>query len=145
MGWAVSPNAVLGSRGSVQNGKPAPLNSRSTDVRHTPKKQLMTHKIALAAAFSVVFAAGLVASSANAAEEGDAPKPCVATSFKISKVGATCKSGGQPAVKKMMKAAVKKAKAAGVTEGMKCKDCHEDLKTYTLKGTDPVGAIKKWL
>lgn len=105
----------------------------------------MTHKIALAAAFSALFAAGLVASRANAAEDGDAPKPCVAKSFKISKVGAACESGGQAAVKKMMKAAVKKAKAAGVTEGMKCKDCHTDLKKFGLKGEDPVGAIKKWL
>ncbi|MGH1342276.1 MAG: hypothetical protein ACRBN8_12030 [Nannocystales bacterium] len=105
----------------------------------------MTHKTALAAAFSVVFAAGLVASSARAAEDGAAPKPCVATSFKIAKVGAKCESEGQSGVKKMMKAAVKKAKAAGVTEGMKCKDCHVDLKSYKLKGDDPVGAIKKWL
>lgn len=105
----------------------------------------MTHKIALAASFSVLFAAGLFASSASAAPEGEAPKPCVGTSFKIAKVGAACESGGQAAVKKMMKAAVKKAKAAGVTEGMKCKDCHTSLKTYELKGDDPVGAIKKWL
>lgn len=80
-----------------------------------------------------------------AAAEGDAPKPCVGSSFKISKVGAACESGGQAAAKKIMKAAVKKAKAAGVTDGMKCKDCHEDFKTYKLKGDDPVGAIKKWL
>lgn len=105
----------------------------------------MTHRIALAAAFSLLFTAGLVGSTAMAAPEGDAPKPCVGTSFKISKVGAACKSGGQAAVKKMMKAAVKKAKAAGVTEGMKCKACHEDFKSYKLKGDDPVGAIKKWL
>ncbi len=104
----------------------------------------MTHKIALAAAFSAVFAAGLVASSASAAED-DAPKSCVSKSFKISKVGAACESGGQAEVKKIMKAAVKKAKAAGVTEGMKCTDCHTDLKTYKLKGDDPVGTIKKWL
>ncbi len=105
----------------------------------------MTHKIALAAAFSAIFAAGLLASSANAADEGEAPKPCRATSFKIAKVQAACESGGQKAAKALMKAATKKAKAAGVTEGMGCKDCHDDLKTYTLSGDDPVGAIKKWL
>lgn len=106
----------------------------------------MTHKIALAAAFSAIFAAGLLASSANAADEGEAPKPCVAKSFKIAKVQAACESGGQKAVKALMKAATKKAKAAGVTEGMKCKDCHVDLsKTFKLKGDDPVGTIKKWL
>lgn len=105
----------------------------------------MTHKIALAAAFSAIFAAGLLASSANAADEGEAPKPCAATSFKIDKVRAACESGGQKGAKKLMQKAVKAAKAAGVTEGMKCKDCHVDLKSYKLKGDDPVGKIKKWL
>ena len=105
----------------------------------------MTHKIALAAAFSAIFAAGLVGASANAADEGEAPKPCVAKTFKIAKVQQLCESGGQKPVKDLMKKAVKKAKAAGVTEGMKCKDCHVDLKAYKLKGDDPVGAIKKWL
>lgn len=107
----------------------------------------MTHKIALAAAFSALFVGGLAASTATTAHAADdaAPKPCVATSFKIDKVKAACESGGQSAAKKAMKAAVKKAKAAGVTEGMKCKDCHVDLKSYKLKGDDPVGAIKKWL
>ncbi len=104
----------------------------------------MTHKIALAAAFSAIFTAGLVASSANAADGEEAP-PCVAKSFKIDKVKAACEAGGQKEVKKIMKAAAKKAKAAGVEEGMKCKDCHVDLKSYKLKGDDPVGAIKKWL
>ncbi len=104
----------------------------------------MTRKIAIAAAFSALFAAGLTAGQANA-EDPATPKPCVGTSFKIKQVGAACKSGGQAEVKKMMKAAVKKAKAAGETEGMKCKDCHVDLKTYKLTGDDPVGKIKKWL
>ncbi len=104
----------------------------------------MTHKIALAAAFSAIFAAGLVASSANA-EEGDAPKPCVAKTFKIKKVENACKTGGSKVVKAMMKKAKKKAEAAGEGEGMKCKDCHVDLKAYKLKGDDPVGKIKKWL
>ena len=105
----------------------------------------MTHKIALAAAFSALFAAGLVASSATAAEDGEAEKPCVAKTFKIDKVKAACDAGGQKAVKKLMQDAAKKAKAAGVEEGMKCKDCHVDLKDYKLKGSDPVGEIKKWL
>ena len=105
----------------------------------------MTHKIALAAAFSAIFAAGLVAPSANAADEGEADKPCVAKTFKIDKVKAACESGGQKAAKKLMQDAAKKAKAAGAEEGMKCKDCHVDLKAYKLKGTDPVGEIKKWL
>lgn len=103
-----------------------------------------THKIALAAAFSSIFAAGLVASSAIAAED-EAPKPCVATSFKIAKVKAACDASGSKGAKDLMKEAVNKAKKAGVVEGMKCKDCHEDLKSYKLKGDDPVGKIKKWL
>jgi len=105
----------------------------------------MTHKLALAAAFSAIFAAGLAASSASAAD-GDEPTPCNAKTFKIAKVKAACESGGQKAVKKLMKAAVKKAKAAGVTEGMKCKDCHESLKTFDNKGGKAsVDRIKKWL
>jgi len=104
----------------------------------------MTHKIALTAAFSTLFAAALVASSAVAAED-EAPKPCNAKTFKIDKVKAMCDSGGQDAVKKAMKKAVGDAKKEGVVEGMKCKDCHEDLKSYKLKGDDPVGRIKKWL
>lgn len=82
---------------------------------------------------------GLVSGSAAA----DDPKPCLAKSFEIAKVEAACNSGGQDKVKTMMKAAVKKAKAAG--ESMTCKSCHNSLKTYDLKGDDPVGEIKKWL
>jgi hypothetical protein len=103
----------------------------------------MTHKIALAAAFSALFLGG-VASSASAADDA-APKPCVNSSFKIAKVKEACDAGGKKAATKLMKDAVKKAKAAGETEGMKCKDCHVDLKAYKLKGDDPVGRIKKWL
>lgn len=103
----------------------------------------MTHKLALAAAFSAIFAAGLFAGAANAAE-GDAPKPCVAKTFKIKKVEEACKRGGQSVVKKMMKEAAKKAKAAGQTEGMKCNSCH-NLKDYKVSDAANVEKIKKWL
>lgn len=86
-----------------------------------------------------MFCAGLWTSQAQA----DDPKPCTAKSFKIAKVKAACEAGGQPAAKKLMKAATKKAKAAGET--MTCKTCHDNLKTFSLAGDDPVGKIKKWL
>ncbi len=103
----------------------------------------MTHKLALAAAFSAIFAAGLFAGVANAAE-GDAPKPCVAKTFKIKKVEEACRTGGQPAAKKLMKKLVKKAKEAGETEGMKCNSCH-NLKDYKVSDSANVAKIKKWL
>lgn len=107
----------------------------------------MTRQRTLIAAPSMIltaiFATGLLAGNVSAGE-GD-PKPCVSSSFKIAKVEAACKTGGQAAAKRLMKDATKKAKAAGVTEGMKCNDCHANLKTYELKGSDSVAKIKKWL
>ncbi|MEX1365845.1 MAG: hypothetical protein AB1Z98_22140 [Nannocystaceae bacterium] len=88
---------------------------------------------------SGLLAGGLLSGSASAED----PTPCKATSFKIDKVKAACADGGQAKVKTMMKAAVKKAKAAGET--MNCKTCHTSLKTYELTGDDPVGEINKWL
>lgn len=101
--------------------------------------RMLTSPASLVVLLSGLLVGGLVSGSAAA----DDPKPCLATSFKIAKVEAACNSGGQDKVKTMMKAAVKKAKAAG--ESMTCKSCHNSLKTYDLKGDDPVGEIKKWL
>lgn len=92
---------------------------------------------------TVIFATGLLAGNVSAGE-GD-PKPCVSSSFKTAQVQAACKAGGQAAAKRVMKDAAKKAKAAGVTEGMKCKNCHTSLKTYELTGADAVTNLKKWL
>lgn len=89
--------------------------------------------------FGGLLVGGLLSSTASAED----PKPCVAKKFKISKVEAACKDGGQAAAKKLMQKAVKKAKAEG--EKMNCKTCHDNLKTYSLSGKDPVGSIKKWL
>ena len=71
--------------------------------------------------FCAVFAVGLFIGLAKA----DGPKPCVSTNFKHAKVKKACASGGQSAAKKLMKAAVKKAKASG--KKMDCKTCHTKL------------------
>jgi len=97
---------------------------------------------AITLVFCGLLAGGLLSQTALA-EDPAAPTPCAAKSFKIGKVEAACKKGGQAEAKKMMKAAVKKAKAAG--ESMTCKTCHSSLKTYALTGDDPVGQLKKWL
>lgn len=94
---------------------------------------------AIAVVLGGLLMGGLVSQTASA----DDPKPCVAKSFKIAKVKAACKDGGQAKAKAMMKKAVKKAKAAG--ESMTCKTCHSSLKTFELTGDDPVGMLKKWL
>lgn len=73
-----------------------------------------------------VFCVGLAVSSASA----DGPKPCLKTTYAVAQVKAACDSGGQDAVKKLMKAAVDKAKAAGADT--KCVSCHENLKDFAL-------------
>ena len=90
--------------------------------------------------FGTLALAGFAAGTARADGETE-PKPCNAKKFKIKKVEKACKDGGQPAVKKMMKAAVKKAKAAG--EDINCKSCHNSLKEFDLKSGSE--KIKKWL
>ncbi|MEM9457015.1 MAG: hypothetical protein AAGF11_22750 [Myxococcota bacterium] len=95
------------------------------------------------AAMVVVFGGLLVGGLVSQTASAEDPKPCVAKSFKLSKVEAACRDGGQAAAKALMKKAVKKAKAAG--ESMTCKSCHSSLKTFDLAGEDPVGSLKKWL
>lgn len=97
---------------------------------------MLSNTTVLAVAFAV---SGLGMSTVVRADGSD---PCTTTSFKISKVDKACKTGGRPAAKKLMKDAVKKAKAAG--ESINCKTCHEDLKSFALKG-DAVANLKKWL
>lgn len=81
---------------------------------------------------------GLVASLAQAGDDA-----CSAKSFKIKDVERACKTGGRKAAKKMMQAAVKKAKAAG--EKVNCKSCHKDIKaTFELKA-NAVKELKRWL
>ena len=93
----------------------------------------------LITSLALALCAGLGAGSVQA----DDLKPCTAKTFKVKQVEAACRSGGLAAAKKMMKAATKKAKAAG--EDMKCKTCHTELKTFALTGPDTVASLKKWL
>jgi hypothetical protein len=56
------------------------------------------------------------------------PKPCAKSSYAILELDKACKSGGQLAAKKLMKAAVDKARAAG--KEMTCKTCHSSLSDF---------------
>jgi hypothetical protein len=67
----------------------------------------------------------------SSALAGDGDGACSATKFTYPAVEKACKDGGRKAVKEVMKAAVKKAKAAG--KDVKCTSCHEDMKGYKLK------------
>lgn len=84
--------------------------------------------------------ASLAALSPSVARAGD--DACTTKKFHYKKVEEACKSGGRKAAKEVMKAAVKKAKAAG--EKIKCKDCHESMKTYELKD-NAVDDLKPWI
>ena len=99
----------------------------------------MRQRLALVLSFSALFSAGLLTGSASAED----PKPCVGTSFKVAQVKAACEAGGQPAAKKLMNEAKKKAKEKG--EEFDCKSCHKDLKTYELTGDDAVTRLKSLL
>ena len=63
------------------------------------------------------------------AHAGD--KACTTKKFNFKEVEKACKDGGQKAAKKLMKGIVKKAKASG--KKIKCKSCHDDMKSYKLK------------
>lgn len=99
----------------------------------------MLHTFSPILALSTLFAVGLI----TGAVQADDPKPCVSTSFQVSAVAAACKSGGQPAAKKLMKKAKKAATEAG--EEFKCKTCHKDLKTFELTGPKAVTDLKRYL
>ena len=93
--------------------------------------------------FTLAAVAGVSFSTpAHATDDPPAIVPCTAKSFKHAKVKKACEEGGRTAAKKVMKEAVKKARAAG--EVMNCKTCHSSLKTFELTE----GASKrlgKWL
>lgn len=89
--------------------------------------------------FTALFAVAL-GSGSSAQAEGETP--CTAKSFKFDKVAAACRTGGRTEAKKLMKAAVKKAKAAG--ESMNCKSCHSSLKDFALT-PNAVTDLEKWL
>lgn len=76
---------------------------------------------------------------ASAAAPAD---PCRASSFKTGAVRSACASGGRPAAKQVMKAAVKKAKDAGTS--FKCSSCHTDSSNYGLTG-NAQSDLRPWL
>jgi hypothetical protein len=90
---------------------------------------------------SVVAATGAVAALSPAlAHAGD--EACTTEKFHYKQVEDACKGGGRKAAKDLMKAAVKKAKAAG--KDMKCTSCHESTKTFDLKD-NAVEDLKPWI
>jgi len=107
----------------------------------------MFHRTITAIVFSAVFAAGLGLSAVQTAhaegEEEEAPSPCKAKTFEIEAVKKACEKGGTAEVKKMMKEAVKKAKAKG--EEMNCKTCHESTKEFEKHTKDAVAKLKPLL
>ena len=105
--------------------------------------KLLTLRALSISCFALIAGAGLtLATSANATEAPAAVKPCTTKKFATKEVEAACKKGGVKEAKKIMKAVVKKSKAAG--EGLKCKDCHTSVKTFELK-PDAVEKLKKLL
>lgn len=102
----------------------------------------MTHRIITAFVFSAIFVGGLAMGTAHAGDE-EAPGPCKAKKFEIPAVAKACEKGGTPAVKKIMKEAVKKAKAAG--EDMNCKTCHESTKEFEKHKEGSVEKLKPLL
>lgn len=76
--------------------------------------------------------AGLLVGTSRSARADDDDACKIATSGN-SPIAAACKKGGRKAASKAMKAAVKAAKAKGVS--FKCDGCHADMDTYELKPT----------
>ena len=97
------------------------------------KRNLTTWVLASA----VAGAAALATLAPATAQAGD--DKCTTKKFHFKAVEKACESGGRKAAKDVMKAAVKKAKAAG--KDMKCKSCHEDTKEFKLK--DEKEAVEK--
>ena len=85
--------------------------------------------VAFFSVFSLVAAAGWLSGSNSAIAGEDEPnKPCTATKFETKEVQAACEQGGQKAAKDLMKKVVAHSKEAG--KPVKCKGCHENMKTY---------------
>lgn len=87
--------------------------------------------VVLAAALLASAVSGLVISPSPAQADDGEKQACTAKKFHYPAVEKACKDGGRKAAKEIMKAAVKKAKAAG--KDVKCTSCHEDTKAYVLK------------
>lgn len=78
--------------------------------------------------FLLAFFAMLGSIGAQQIASAEDPKPCAKSSYALQQLDAACKSGGQIAAKKLMKAAVDKARAAG--KEMTCKTCHSSLSDF---------------
>lgn len=89
---------------------------------------------------TIAVAGGLAAIQPSVAHAGD--EACSAKKFQFPAVEKACKEGGRKAAKDLMKAAVKKAKAAG--KKYKCTSCHEDQKSFDLK-KNAVEDLKPWI
>lgn len=100
------------------------MPSRPIPARATPSRR----SFVVAALLGTCALVGVAASLGDARADG--PKPCLKASYEIAQVQAACTAGGQDAVKKLMKAAVDKGKAAG--KEIKCASCHSSLKDFTL-------------
>jgi cytochrome c len=106
-------------------------HSHLRHARSVPTLVLLSTVVA-AAAFGVASP-----SNARAADEA-----CTTTKFHYPAVEKACKDGGRKAAKELMKAAVKKQKAAG--NDVKCTSCHEDTKDFKLKD-NAVKDLKPWI
>jgi hypothetical protein len=120
-----------------------PLDALSDGAGSDNRKETITMT---RANFTLVLASAIVAAGAygalapSTAYAGD--EACTTKKFHYAAVEKACKEGGRKAAKDVMKAAVKKAKAAG--KDIKCKDCHKDLKSYELKD-NAVDDLKPWI
>jgi hypothetical protein len=86
---------------------------------------MQTSHLAIGALLVALLAAG----GLLGASEGP-QNPCTAEKFYFPKVETACAAGGRKAANKLMKAAMKNAKASGVS--MTCKSCHTDTKSWGL-------------
>jgi hypothetical protein len=84
-----------------------------------------------------VAVAATLAVTVPAHADGEADGACTETKFDFPAIEKACKEGGRKAVKPLMKAAIKRARADG--KDYKCNSCHEDQKSYKLKD----GAVDK--
>ena len=81
--------------------------------------------------FSLVkLSLGLALAIALVAGRASADDKCTIATKGDSPVAKACAKGGRGEAKKLMKEAVKTAKANG--KAFKCEDCHKDLETFEL-------------
>ena len=99
-------------------------------------KNILLGSLGLSLVIVLVFA-GYFPATAGAAEA-----KCARES-KVAVIAQWCKAGGQSAVKKEMKAFVKKTKAAGIK--VTCLNCHTKLgKDYPVKANAVADFEKNW-